>query len=65
MCPASGEAWQWYEVQPERPCVELVRELLADVDQAAADVFADPWRAVHHGGVDPVEVDRVRDACRR
>ena len=48
------------EVQPERLGVELVGELLADVDEAAADLLADPGRTVHHGRVDAVEVNRVR-----
>src|SRR6266511_4401844 len=48
------------EVEPERARLELVRELLADVDQPAADLLADPRSSVHDVGVDPVEVDRVR-----
>ena len=48
------------QVQPERQRFELVRELFADVDEAASDLFADSRRAVHRGGVDAVEVNRVR-----
>jgi hypothetical protein len=48
------------QMQPERLGLELVGELLADLDQAAADVLTDPGRAVHLRRVDAVEVNGVR-----
>jgi hypothetical protein len=61
LCDVSGEGRgvAVVEVQSERPCVELIGELLADIHEAAADVLSDPGSAVHHGGMDAVEVDRV------
>ncbi len=52
------------QVQSKRLCVELVGELLADVDETATDLLADPRRAVHHGRVNAVEVNRVRMCAR-
>ncbi len=52
------------KVEPERARVELVGEILADVDEAAADLLADSGRSVHDVAVDPVEVDRVRVRAR-
>src|SRR6185312_14340703 len=59
LCDVAGERQRVavIQVQPERAGLELVRELLSDVDQSAADVLADSGRPVHRGGVDPVEVD--------
>src|SRR6185312_16542509 len=60
-CDVTGERQRVtvIQVEPERACLELVRELLSDVDQSAADVLADSGGPVHRGGVDPVEVDGV------
>ena len=52
------------EVQAERARLELVGEVLADLNQPAADVLADPGRSVHGGRMDAVEVDRVRMRAR-
>src|SRR5919109_3325855 len=48
------------QVQAEWSRFELVREVLADRDQSAADLLAYAWRTVHDGGVDAVEVNCVR-----
>jgi hypothetical protein len=47
-------------VDPERGRVELVGEPLPRPDETAAAVLADARHPVHEGGVDAVEVDRVR-----